>query len=136
METDGRTTKGFDLEEREHGRTVVLRLLDHDLSYYYADALRRDLRPALELRMRWGAKAILLDMGRIRVIDSGGIGLILSSHNRCTSLGVFFALCRTSPFVRHVLGIVGAHRHVRMFETIEEGIEAIKHLETSDLTPP
>jgi len=125
MPTQGQTSRGYEVEEREQGRVAVLRFLDEDLSYYHADSLRRDLRSAVEYRIRRGSRTILLDLYRVRVIDSGGIGLILSVNNHCAGLDAKFGIARTSSFVRHVLGIVGAHRHVKLFETLEEAIATL-----------
>jgi len=51
------------------------------------------------------ASAMVLDLGRVSIIDAGGLGVLLELRERTESRGIEFRLRNVTKLVRHVLEI-------------------------------
>jgi len=125
MDIVQRTTKGFLLEEREEGKIALLRFLDRNLNFYVSEALREEVKRTLEEQAEKGTRGIVLDMVEVGVIDSCGVGLVISACNHASSLGLGLALCRVSPFIDRVFDVMRLKRHLQVFGEEAEAIAAL-----------
>lgn len=57
-----------------------------------------------------GERRVILDMTGVRLIDSAGIGVLLSAHKRAQACGGQLILRGSSKHVRQVLALTGVER--------------------------
>lgn len=67
----------------------------------------------------------LIDLGRVGMIDSAGVGFIVSVYKTVLSRKGSFAIVRPNDAVKSVLQTVGLTRLFNIYESEDEGIKAI-----------
>jgi len=67
-----------------------------------------------------GAPLIVLDLEDLQFIDSSGLRVILSAHERARERGQAFALTRGSQQVQRLLSIAGVSGHLRIIASPDE----------------
>jgi anti-sigma B factor antagonist len=58
-----------------------------------------------------GVKDLSVDLADVRMVDSSGIGLLISAHNLLHKVGGQFALIRPSPELMDLFKAMRMHRH-------------------------
>jgi anti-anti-sigma factor len=67
-----------------------------------------------------GAPLIVLDLEDLQFIDSSGLRVILSAHERARERGQTFALTRGSQQVQRLLSIAGVTGHLNIIDSSDE----------------
>ena len=71
--------------------------------------------PALRSRMRGaiadGVRDLVLDLGEVRMVDSTGIGLLISAHNSLTRLGGQLTVIHASKEILDLFQLMRIHQH-------------------------
>jgi anti-sigma B factor antagonist len=67
-----------------------------------------------------GAPLIVLDLEDLQFIDSSGLRVILSAHERARDRGQAFALTRGSQQVQRLLSIAGVSGHLQIIASPDE----------------
>lgn len=67
-----------------------------------------------------GAPLIVLDLEDLQFIDSSGLRVILSAHERARERGQAFALTRGSQQVQRLLSIAGVSGHLQIIASPDE----------------
>jgi anti-sigma B factor antagonist len=80
---------------------------------------KRDISPVLEAHMK-----VVLDLGRLRFVDSSGLGSFLSCLRKLNAKGGDLKLCGMSSQVRTVIELVRMHRIFDIYGTKEEAVRA------------
>ena len=86
-----------------------------------ADDFKREVAPMLQACSR-----LVLDLNRVRFVDSSGCGAILSCLKHATSAGGDVKLCRVSRPVRTTFELIRLHRICEIFDTCDEAVAAFK----------
>jgi len=86
-----------------------------------ADDFKQEVAPVLQTCSR-----VVLDLGRVRFVDSSGCGAILSCLKHATSGGGDLKLCRVSRPVRTTFELIRLHRICEIFDTREEAVRAFQ----------
>ena len=86
-----------------------------------AEDFKQDIAPVLQTCSR-----VVLDLGRVRFVDSSGCGAILSVLKHATSGGGDLKLCRVQRPVRTTFELIRLHRICEIFDTREEAVRAFK----------
>jgi len=110
------------LEDR--GSALVARLAG-EIDLQVADSLRTALDEAIGER---GSRNLVLNLSRVSLIDSSGLGVILGRYRRLLTGGGRVGLVGLAPTVKRVLELSGLLRIMR--EYASEG-EALAGLETA-----
>src|SRR5581483_8381470 len=76
---------------------------------------KRDMAPILQTQSE-----LVLDLGRLRFVDSSGMGAILSCLRQLTAKGGDLKLCGMTRQVRTVFELVRMHRIFDIYPTQEE----------------
>ena len=115
----------FSVDQRNHGNAAVV-----------AVAGELDLRtsPQLEERLNRafdaGAELVILDLRRIEFMDSTGLRVVLSAHQRAHETGRRFALVRGADQVERVLTLTGVRDLLTVVDAPEELLAAGEQPET------
>jgi len=84
-----------------------------------AQEFKRDIAPILETNTK-----VVLDLGRLRFVDSSGLGAMLSCLRHLTAKGGDLKLCCMSKQVRALFELVRMHRIFEIYGTCEEAVSA------------
>lgn len=86
---------------------------DHKLANTFKEQIARQ-------RLR-----IVLDMTRVKYIDSLGIGQIAGGYTALDEVNGQLVLARTNDKIKELLRLTGLQNHIKTFETVEEAIQAL-----------
>jgi len=90
----------IDVHEEE-GWTIVV--IDGELDAHTASQLDFELA---QLNLQ-GHNRMVLDMARVELVDSTGLGALVAARNRCHEAGGQFALANPRPVVLKVIRVTG-----------------------------
>jgi anti-sigma B factor antagonist len=90
-----------------------------DLDASNAGDFRRDIAPVLDAHRR-----LVLDLSRLRFVDSSGLGAFISCLRKLNSAGGDLKLCSMAKPVRAVFELVRMHRVFDILDTPEEAVRA------------
>jgi anti-anti-sigma factor len=91
-----------------------------------------DVSQALELRELLGqqidgpAARVLLDLSGVTLVDSSGVGVLVAAHRRAAGAGAGFVLAGAPGPVGRVFELTRTDRLLRIFPTVEEGLDALR----------
>jgi anti-sigma B factor antagonist len=91
-----------------------------------------DVSQALQLRELLGAQIegpgarVLVDLSEVTLIDSSGIGVMVSAHRRADAAGAGFVLAGAAASVARVFSLTRTDRLLRLFDSVPEGVEALR----------
>lgn len=87
-----------------------------------------DVSRAMELRDLLGAQIdssaarVLLDLSDVTVIDSSGIGILVTAHRRADGQGARFGLAGATGTVARVFEMTRTNKLLSIYDTVEEGV--------------
>lgn len=84
-----------------------------------SNEFKRDIAPVLQANTR-----LVLDLSRLRFVDSSGLGAMLSCLRQLTAKGGDLKLCSMSQQVRSLFELVRMHRIFDIHGTREEAMAA------------
>jgi anti-sigma B factor antagonist len=87
-----------------------------------AGEFKRDIAPVLE-----GSTKLVLDLGRLRFVDSSGLGAFISCLRKLNAKGGDLKLCGMSKQVRALFELVRMHRIFDIYDTKQEAVRAFEH---------
>jgi anti-sigma B factor antagonist len=83
--------------------------------------MKRDMTPILQANEK-----VVIDLGRLRFVDSSGLGAILSCLRQLSAKGGDLKLCGLSKQVRAAFELVRMHRIFDIFGTRVEAVQAFE----------
>ena len=103
------------------GSTHVVTLLDDALDTRDAKEFRRRLEAELA-----GKKSAVLDLGRVRFVDSSGLGAILGCMRVMAGGGGGLRLCGLSAEVKKAVELVRMDRLIDVHATRDDALAAVR----------
>jgi anti-sigma B factor antagonist len=103
------------------GDVAVVEIPVEELDASNAAELKRDIGPVLDAN-----KKVVLDLSRLRFVDSSGLGAMLSCLRQLTGRGGDLRLSGMSKPVRALFELVRMHRIFDIYGTKEEAIRAFQ----------
>jgi anti-sigma B factor antagonist len=101
------------------GNVALVMLPVEELDAGNAGEFKRDVAPLLEQN-----PSIVFDLGKLRFIDSSGLGAFLSCLRKAKATGGDVKLCCASSQVRTVFELVRLHRILDILNTREAAVAA------------
>jgi anti-sigma B factor antagonist len=86
-----------------------------------AGEFKRDIAPVLQANIK-----LVLDLSRLRFVDSSGLGAMLSCLRQLTAKSGDLKLCGMSKQVQGLFELVRMHRIFDIFGTREEAVRAFQ----------
>jgi anti-anti-sigma factor len=74
-------------------------------------ALAQELRPQLQKALAEGVSSVVFDLGRVDVVDSSGIGLLIATHNSLKTRGGRLRVANVSPEILNLFKAMRLDRH-------------------------
>jgi anti-sigma B factor antagonist len=88
-------------------------------------ALCVKLTPELNAALRSSARAVVIDLEGVSLMDSSGVALLINAFRRLDRTGRELAIaCPIGP-QRRALEVTGLDRHLPMYETREAALAAV-----------
>ena len=109
----------MELTTEQSGDLTCVTLRGDHLDAGVAEEFKRDMAPLLK-----GDARLLLDMTRLRFLDSAGIGALLSCLRQVSAGGGDMKLFGLTKNVRAVFEMTRMHRLFDLYETREEAVAA------------
>lgn len=104
--------------------------LKGEFDTFYCPALMQEVEALVER----GISLLILDMSRVKFINSTALGAVIKAHKRCRAEGGDLLIAQPSPFVRNVMKNVGIDKLIALHETEADATKAaIKHLNQKEL---
>lgn len=113
----------------EHGPVTTVLTPSGDIHVTVADQLREALNTAIT-----AGRAVVLDLSRVTLIDSTGLGLLVRAHRDARQRGSTFCLAAPSRFVRTVLHTMRLENVFPTFEHRHAALTALAEPSSSALT--
>lgn len=91
-----------------------------------------DVSQAMQLRDVLGEQIdgpgarVLVDLSEVPLIDSSGIGVMVSAHRRADGTGASFALAGAGTTVARVFSLTRTDKLLRLYPEVGEGVEALR----------
>jgi len=117
----------MDVKILDLGEIRVLEFLGRLTLSDGAKIRRRTVRSELD----GGKHRLLLDLSQVSMIDSTGLGVLVSSHTSALNRRGALALLRPSPKVEDVLKITLMDRVLRIFQNQGAAVEWFENLDNS-----
>lgn len=80
------------------------------------------LRELLGQQIDSPAARVLLDLTEVPLIDSSGIGILVTAHRRAAGQGARFGLAGASGTVARVFEMTRTNKLLSLYETVDEGV--------------
>jgi anti-sigma B factor antagonist len=112
----------MDIAVDKIGSIAVATVPADELDASNAGEFKRDIAPVLEDNTR-----LVLDLSRLRFVDSSGLGAMLSCLRQLGAKGGDLKLCGMSKQVRGLFELVRMHRIFDIYGTKEEAVHAFEH---------
>jgi anti-sigma B factor antagonist len=90
-----------------------------------------DVSQAMTLRDLLGAQIdsasarVLLDLSDVTLIDSSGIGILVTAHRRADSQGARFGLAGATGTVARVFEMTRTNKLLSIYDTVDEGVSSL-----------
>jgi anti-sigma B factor antagonist len=109
----------MDLAVEKTEEVAVVEIPVEELDASNTGELKHDIAPVLEANSK-----LVLDLSRLRFVDSSGLGAILSCLRQLSGKGGDLKLCGMQEQVRAVFELVRMHRIFDIYGTREEAVRA------------
>jgi anti-sigma B factor antagonist len=103
------------------GDVTVVAVQAEDLDTSNADDLRQAMAPVLV-----NCRKLVLDLDRVRFVDSRGCGVILSCLKHVAGNGGDLKLCQVHPSVRSTFELIRLHRICEIHDTRTAAIQSFQ----------
>lgn len=110
----------MDLAIKNVGDVVVATVPLEELDASNAGDFKRDMAPVVD-----GTTKLVLDLSRLRFVDSSGLGAFISCLRRMSARGGDLKLSGLSKQVRAVFELVRMHKVFDIYATSEEAVRGL-----------
>ncbi len=111
----------MDIAVERVGEVAIVVMPVDELDAGNTAEFKRDMAPVLESNTK-----VVLDLSRLRFIDSSGLGSFLSCLRKVNARCGDLKLCCLSKQVRTVVELVRMHRMLDIFRTRDEAVRAFE----------
>jgi anti-sigma B factor antagonist len=112
----------MDIAVENFGAVTIATLHQNELDAGNVQDFKRDIAPVLAEN-----RNLILDLSRLRFVDSSGLGAMLSCLRQLNAAGGDLKLCGMSKAVRAVFELVRMHRVFDIYDTREQAVTAFQH---------
>jgi anti-anti-sigma factor len=92
----------YTVREWTDGRAVTLQIHSKYLNYDVSDGLKATLRDVVQARLDRGVKGFVLDLSKVSIVDSCGVGLMIGLHNLVQGAGGSLWLTGITHFLQKI----------------------------------
>ena len=126
MEIVGKKSQGMSVTTLDEDKTAIITFNDRSLNFYVTDSLKESLKETINTKIEEGYQYFVLNLDNVKIIDSCGVGLIIVANNVTASRNAKLHLCNIKPFIIKIFEIMRISKHLSIFESEDEALQAIK----------
>jgi anti-sigma B factor antagonist len=126
MEIVGKKSEGLSVTVLREDKTCIISFNDRSLNFYVTDSLKESLKETVSAKIDEGFTHFILNLDNVKIIDSCGVGLIIVANNVTASRNAKLFLCNIKPFIIKIFDIMRISKHLSIFETEEDALNAVK----------
>ena len=101
---------------------VALIEIEGDIDFSISQKLKEELLTIINK----GKSKLIMDLGKVRYIDSSGLEVITSTQSKTNSAGGDVYLVCSDPSIRKIFDITGLDEYIRFFGTRKDALGAVK----------
>ncbi|MHC5062558.1 MAG: STAS domain-containing protein [Planctomycetota bacterium] len=106
-------------------------LTESNLNHFSMQAIDPDIRQIIAIKAGESYSDMIIDISKVEIVDSSGVGLFVSLHNMAGQLGVKLHICGADPKVARIMRIMQLHRVIPFHASMEAAMKACKPPEES-----
>lgn len=125
MVFDQKRTRGLSVSLAGDQKIALVKFLDRSLNFHISENLREDLKKTIVEKAGEGCRGVVLDLSEVGVIDSCGVGLIISACNQASSMGIALGLSGVTPLIDRIFDVMRLRRHLKIYASNEEAAAAL-----------
>jgi len=126
MEIVGKKSQGLTVTTLDEDKTAIISFNDRSLNFYVTDSLKESLKETINSKIDEGFEHFVLNLENVKIIDSCGVGLIIVANNVTAARSGKLYLCHIKPFIIKIFDIMRISKHLSIFETEEQALDAVK----------
>ena len=126
MEIVGKKSQGLSVTALKDDKTVIITFNDRSLNFYVTDALKEQLKEAINGKIEEGYQHFVLNLDNVKIIDSCGVGLVIVANNVTSSRNCKLYLSNIKPFIVKIFEIMRISKHLAIFDNEDCALQAIK----------
>lgn len=110
----------YSVREREDARAVTLQIHSKYLNYDVSDGLKPTLRTLVQERLDRGVRSFVLDLSKVSIVDSCGVGLMIGLHNLVQAAGGTLWLTGITHFLQKIFGMMHLDQYFQVATSEDE----------------
>ncbi len=99
------------------GKNAIIISLYGEIDQYAAAELKGRIDVEIQSSLK---RNVIIDLKKVEMMDSSGIGLIVGRYKLTTSLGGKFAVCNADSNIRRMLELSGITKVIKYCNTLTE----------------
>jgi anti-sigma B factor antagonist len=96
----------YSVRDWSDGRAVTLQIHSKYLNYDVSDGLKTTLRALVQERLDRGTRNFVLDLSKVSIVDSCGVGLMIGLHNLVRAASGSLWLTGITHFLQKIFGMM------------------------------
>jgi len=118
----------YTVREWGDGRAVTFQIHTKYLNYDVSDGLKATLRGLLQERLDHGTRSFVLDLSKVSIVDSCGVGLMIGLHNLVQAAGGTLWLTGITHFLQKIFRMMHLDQY---FQVAASEQDVQKRLQTT-----
>ncbi|MBI4882055.1 MAG: STAS domain-containing protein [Planctomycetes bacterium] len=107
------------------GAALQIDLGDQFLNYDVSDGLKERVKKLLGEHLEEGHRTFVLNLEKVGLIDSCGVGLLIAAHHQVAAEGGVLAIVGACPFVMKVLRMMRLDKFLALYPNQERALKAL-----------
>ncbi len=102
------------------GPAATIQILCKYLNYDVADELKASLRPVVQQKLDAGGRTLVLDLEKVSIVDSCGVGLMIGLHNQVQAAGGTLWLVGITHFLQKIFQMMHLDEYFHVAATEDD----------------
>jgi anti-sigma B factor antagonist len=110
------------LSVRQDGEVTIVEVLARRIYLKVVDEFRQELQDVLS----GSSGAVLVDLGKVSVMNSAGLGVLISAHDHLQKQQRLFVVANLQPLMREIFDRMQLGTLITVAPTVEEGLKKLR----------
>src|SRR5262245_60076674 len=110
----------YSVRDWNDGRAVTLQIHSKYLNYDVSDGLKATLRDVVQERLDRGVRHFVLDLAKVSIVDSCGVGLMIGVHNLVRDSAGTLYLTGITHFLQKIFRMMHLDQYFHVVGSVEE----------------
>ncbi len=115
----------YTLRSSGEGRVLLIEIHAKYLNYDISDGLKVRLREAIQKELDRGTRYYVLDLSKVSIVDSCGVGLMIGIHNLIREHDGLLYLTGVTQFLEKIFRMMHLDQYFRVVESEQAVLEKL-----------